>query len=533
MTVADNYTPLVYIGTDSTTEFPFTWEINSAEELVVTHLDTTTDTFTVLDDSEYSIVGTLPGTGSVTYNPGGVPIPATEKLILERSTEAAQSMNIQNASGFLPDVLEAQLDSMTRHMQETDDRVSRSLYSRVASGVTDFLLPAAVAGLVLGWNASETALENKTMIAGAETLPAVASTVLFRNAANTAFDTLPVGTSGAAIPLLNGVNTWSGNQTISGGGWTGSYTAEPLAVTDTWFGSTHRAVHRFHSESTGIVNQLLSHSTVSIVRKWIGNDEATGGGLKYDSALFIDCRHSDYLTNDNYGQTIGVYLTIIAGRKDNHSCQQVGAAKIFDGSYDGSVSAYEFRTYMMDDTGATFKRGAGLIGWAMSDVGTNFSPMNITIWTAETDIGDLFCGFATIDQGSGSFEHVIAASTSRNNAGIYFSVTGYAHANDGGLVRATAHATTPIALPTYSWINDTDSGLTRVTGNQIALVTSAVARITIDSAGCDFGVNIKRNGTQVVGAQLAAVADATDAATAISQLNLLLARIRGHGLIAT
>lgn len=41
------------------------------------------------------------------------------------------------------------------------------------------------------------------------------------------------------------------------------------------------------------------------------------------------------------------------------------------------------------------------------------------------------------------------------------------------------------------------------------------------------------NGTKVVGAQGAAIANATDAASAISQLNLLLATCRTHGLIAT
>lgn len=40
------------------------------------------------------------------------------------------------------------------------------------------------------------------------------------------------------------------------------------------------------------------------------------------------------------------------------------------------------------------------------------------------------------------------------------------------------------------------------------------------------------NGNQVVGARGAAVADATDAASAITQLNALLARLRAHGLIA-
>ena len=40
-------------------------------------------------------------------------------------------------------------------------------------------------------------------------------------------------------------------------------------------------------------------------------------------------------------------------------------------------------------------------------------------------------------------------------------------------------------------------------------------------------------GLQVVGSQGVAIANATDLATAISQLNLLLAAVRTHGLIAT
>lgn len=41
------------------------------------------------------------------------------------------------------------------------------------------------------------------------------------------------------------------------------------------------------------------------------------------------------------------------------------------------------------------------------------------------------------------------------------------------------------------------------------------------------------DGTKVVGAQGAAVADATDASSVITQCNLILARLRAHGLIAT
>jgi hypothetical protein len=58
---------------------------------------------------------------------------------------------------------------------------------------------------------------------------------------------------------------------------------------------------------------------------------------------------------------------------------------------------------------------------------------------------------------------------------------------------------------------------------------------TVSALGLNLsaGFPLLVNGTQVVGAQTSAVADATDAASAITQLNLLLANLRSHGLIAT
>ena len=64
------------------------------------------------------------------------------------------------------------------------------------------------------------------------------------------------------------------------------------------------------------------------------------------------------------------------------------------------------------------------------------------------------------------------------------------------------------------------------------IVESGTAELTIGAIA--DGEFVKRSGTVLVGsAQGAVVADATDAASAITQLNLLLARVRAHGLIAT
>lgn len=69
------------------------------------------------------------------------------------------------------------------------------------------------------------------------------------------------------------------------------------------------------------------------------------------------------------------------------------------------------------------------------------------------------------------------------------------------------------------------------------IVGSAGANVTkflVQSNGDVTAAGVYKVGAnQVVGAQGAAVANATDAASAITQLNALLARMRAHGLIAT
>ncbi len=71
-------------------------------------------------------------------------------------------------------------------------------------------------------------------------------------------------------------------------------------------------------------------------------------------------------------------------------------------------------------------------------------------------------------------------------------------------------------------------------GSGTTLQTAATV-VTVDSTGANLasGKVLKVAGTPVVGAQGAAVADATNGTDVITQLNSLLARLRTHGLIAT
>lgn len=74
--------------------------------------------------------------------------------------------------------------------------------------------------------------------------------------------------------------------------------------------------------------------------------------------------------------------------------------------------------------------------------------------------------------------------------------------------------------------------------DQIQFFTSGVGRVYLDGGGLNlWNVGLLRNNIQVVGAQGAAVADASGGSTvdaeARTALNALLARLRAHGLIAT
>ncbi len=96
----------------------------------------------------------------------------------------------------------------------------------------------------------------------------------------------------------------------------------------------------------------------------------------------------------------------------------------------------------------------------------------------------------------------------------------YANAGDGsGYVKAQSDSA---LLPLHL-----SGSVVRLLANYGVVAEASTAHFNL-SAGMVF----KINGTQVVGARGAAVADATDAASAVTQLNALLARCRAHGLIA-
>lgn len=95
-------------------------------------------------------------------------------------------------------------------------------------------------------------------------------------------------------------------------------------------------------------------------------------------------------------------------------------------------------------------------------------------------------------------------------------------------MRGAGKAYPPISEQTY--FEPTDA--IEATNVQDAIEEIMVSPTFTGTVNATTGFSI--NGTQVVGAQGAAVANATaDEASLATQLNALLARLRAHGLIAT
>lgn len=112
--------------------------------------------------------------------------------------------------------------------------------------------------------------------------------------------------------------------------------------------------------------------------------------------------------------------------------------------------------------------------------------------------------------------------------------------SSSGAQGATVSLTGSDNLSVVGWISGKAIQIQQIGNGTIQFYVNSVNQLDINATRSLFGGNVdlgsgkvyKVNNVQVVSAQGAAVADATDAASVITQLNLLLARCRAHGLIA-
>jgi len=137
----------------------------------------------------------------------------------------------------------------------------------------------------------------------------------------------------------------------------------------------------------------------------------------------------------------------------------------------------------------------------------------------------------------------LTGNVTGNASGSSGSCTGNAATATNATTAATATAVAAsngaVGTPSIAFSNSSTTGFYRaaediigvaIAGVQLALFSAATATYFAKVGTTEYYMVL---GTQVVGSQGAAVADATDAASVILRFNELAARCRAHGLIAS
>ncbi len=156
-----------FIGNGSTSVFPFAFKVFLASDVLVIQTVDGVEATKVLN-TDYSVG--LNADQSVT--PGGVIYMAVAPavgatLTLTSQVPETQGVDLKNAGGFYPEVLNNALDRAVILIQQLREQVGRALRAPVSTpdGIT-LEIPAPEANKLLGWNADANALVNVEQASG-------------------------------------------------------------------------------------------------------------------------------------------------------------------------------------------------------------------------------------------------------------------------------------------------------------------------------------------------------------------------------
>lgn len=182
------------VGNGTTATYPYGFKIFAATDLEVTVRNTATDEETTLTyPTHYSVTGVGVRTGgnvvlvnsaAFAWIDGSGFLETGYEIAIRRKVDIVQETDIRNqGKAFAPSVHEDQFDYLTMIDQQQQDEIDRSLRVGPSFADIDTLLPAPVAGSVLGWADNELSIVNK-LLAGSLSVSAYGQTLL--NAATAA-----------------------------------------------------------------------------------------------------------------------------------------------------------------------------------------------------------------------------------------------------------------------------------------------------------------------------------------------------------
>jgi hypothetical protein len=157
MTVSTTLSNVTWQGNGGTTVFSFPFLVDDPTTLVVTIIDTVSNTQQVIGSSGYSVTGIGNSNGgTITYPLSGSPIPSTQFISIQRIVPLTQPASYVNQSGFYPNVIEDSFDLITMQVQQVNGSIGFALRAPLTDNVAPNPIPSksARASQLLGFDAN-------------------------------------------------------------------------------------------------------------------------------------------------------------------------------------------------------------------------------------------------------------------------------------------------------------------------------------------------------------------------------------------
>jgi len=149
-----------YIGNGIAQLFDYSFVVQRAEDLRVYETDLAGNQSLLVLDVDYT-VGNIGTSNGQIFRVDG-PLPTGWQLFIRSNFEATQLTSFNSQGAFFPDLHEKAVDKLTYLIQQTDDKINRSLRypDSYAEGSTGATLPIPESQKLLRWKSDLTGLEN-------------------------------------------------------------------------------------------------------------------------------------------------------------------------------------------------------------------------------------------------------------------------------------------------------------------------------------------------------------------------------------
>lgn len=146
------------LGNGVQTSWPFTFKVFADADILVTVADNLGIESELTLTSDYTVTlnpnqETSPG-GTVTYL-----LPEDYTLVITGDIDYDQPLDLPSGGAFSPTALENELDRLTMQIQQLREAVNRAVQAPITSNASGYL-PTPQSNALIGWNESETAMQN-------------------------------------------------------------------------------------------------------------------------------------------------------------------------------------------------------------------------------------------------------------------------------------------------------------------------------------------------------------------------------------